>query len=251
MIAMPLCQAQGHCHMEDSMEREILWNGVSLHNPQDQFRLGTDSMVLADFVHPKKSARVCDLGCGVGAISMMLLATDPTLQVTGVEIQEESARLAEENAKFNSLPFTAICGDLRNIRNLLPHGGFDVVVSNPPYFSPQNPATDAPSLRTARTEETCTSEDVCKAGAWLLQTGGKMCLVHRPERLADVLCALRENRLEPKRIQFFRHSETSKRSLFLVEAVRDAKAGLTLLEDLILYDALGNPTEDFCRIYHK
>ncbi len=251
MNAVPLCQAQGHCHMEERMEREILWNGVSLHNPSNQFRLGTDSMVLADFVHPKKSARVCDLGCGGGAISMMLLATDPTLQVTGVEIQEDTARMAEENAKFNSLPFTAICGDLREIRTLLPHGGFDIVVCNPPYFSPQNPAATDLSLRTARTEETCTLEDVCKAGAWLLQTGGRICLVHRPERLTDVLCALREHKLEPKRLQFVRHSAESKRSLLLVEGVRDAKAGLSLPDDLILYDAFGNPTEDFCRIYHK
>lgn len=233
------------------MDREILWNGISLHNPKNQFRLGTDSMVLADFVHPKKSARVCDLGCGVGAISIMLLASDSTLQVTGVDIQQDAIRLAKENAEFNHLPFTAVCGDLRNIRDLLPHGGYDVVVCNPPYFSPQNPASAEPNLRTARTEESCTVEDVCRAGAWLLQTGGKICLVHRTERLTDVLSALREYKLEPKRLQFFRHSADSKRALFFVEGVRDGKGGLTLLDDIILHHTDGSPTEDFCRIYHR
>lgn len=233
--------------------QEYLWNGVSMQNPQGRFRLGTDSMVLADFAHPGKNARVCDLGCGEGAIGLMLLASNPTLSVTGIEIQEASARLAEENIRKNDLGgrFSVICGDLRQIRGLLPANGFTCVVSNPPYFPADSIPPEEEALAIARTEICCTPDDLCEAAAWLLTSGGTFSLVHKPERLADLICSLRQKRMEPKRLQFVRHSPHSRRSLLLLEAVMDGKPGLTVLDDLILHNDDGTPTGDFCRIYHK
>ena len=223
-----------------------------MENPEEGFRLGTDSVVLADFAKPSKGAAVCDLGCGSGAIGMMLLANDPTLRVTGVEIQSQFAALAEKNGKANGFDtYTAVCGDLRAIRELLPANGFACVVSNPPYFPADSLAPREESLALCRTEIACTPDDLCAAAKWLLSSGGSFCLCHRPERLADVICALRSHNLEPKVLQFVRHSENSKRSFLLIRAVLDGKAGLNILDDLILYHADGAPTEDCRRIYHR
>lgn len=233
------------------MSQEILWNGASMENPKDAFRLSTDSVVLADFAAPASKSRVCDLGCGSGAISMMLLANDPTLHVTGVEIQKQLVELSRDNARKNGFAnFTAIEGDLRQIRELLPANGFSCVVSNPPYFPADSIAPREESFALSRTEIACTPDDLCAAAKWLLTSGGSFSLVHRPERLADLIVSLRKCNLEPKKLQFVRHSEKSKRSLLLLQSVLDGRPGLTILDDLILYHPDGTPTEDCRRIYH-
>lgn len=233
------------------MSQEILWNGAAMENPENAFRLGTDSVVLASFAAPSMGAKVCDLGCGSGAIAMMLLANDPTLHVTGVEIQQQLVTLSRENAEKNNFTnFTAIQGDLRQIGTLLPANGFSCVVSNPPYFPANSIAPRDESLALSRTEMACTPHDLCAAAKWLLSSGGSFSLVHRPERMADLIFSLRSHNLEPKRLQFVRHSEKSKRSLVLLQSILDGRPGLTILDDLILYHDDGTPTEDCRRIYH-
>ena len=235
------------------MSRETLWNGVVMEHPRQLFRLGTDSVALADFVRCRRGAKVCDLGTGSGAIALMLLAGDPSLQVWGLEILPEAAALARENAARNGLSasFHVTEGDLRQIRSLLPANSFSCVVANPPYFPADSLAPKSEALAVARTEVCCTPEDLCAAAAWLLQSSGSFFVVHRPERLADLIFAMKNHRLEPKRLQFIRHSAKSRRSLVLLEAVLDGKSGLSLMEDLLLYDEHGSPTEDFLRMYHR
>ena len=171
--------------------QEYLWNGITMHNPKGRFRLGTDSMVLADFVRPKKVARICDLGCGSGAIGLMLLASDPGAHVTGVELQHDAACLAEENRRQNRLEdrFRVLTGDLRQIRTLLPANSFTCVVSNPPYFPANSIPPESEAMAIARTEVCCTPEDLCAAAEWLLSTGCSLCVT--APRPAAVLCCWR------------------------------------------------------------
>ena len=225
------------------MATELLWNGVTLETPAGEFPLGADSVLLADFARVKKGAAVCDLGCGCGALALMLLANDPTCAVTGIELKKRAADTARKNAENNGLPFRVIEGDLREVRKLLPAGRFDCAVSNPPY----HPEGHDP----ARAELCCTPEELCAAASWLLKTGGRFSVVYRAERLADLICAMREAGLEPKRLQFIRHRPGQKRSLFLLEAVRCGKPGLALAEDLILYRADGRETAACRRAYHR
>lgn len=233
------------------MSQEILWNGAVMENPRGSFRLGTDSVVLSDFAAPEKGAAICDLGCGSGAISMMLLANDPTCPITGVELQQDLAEQAQKNAQTNGFSnFRALCGDLRNIRQLLPANSFSCVVSNPPYFPAGSIAPKDEALAISRTEITCTPEDLCAAARWLLSSGGSFCLCHKPERLADLICTLRQEHLEPKVLRFVRHSEKSRRSLVLIRAILDGKPSMNIQDDLILYEPDGTPTEECRRIYH-
>lgn len=115
---------------------EQLWGGLCMRWSEAQFRLSTDSMLLADFCRLAPQSAVCDLGCGCGSLSLLLCGKYPLLRVTGVELQPQAAALAEENAAQDGLDgrFSVIRGDLREHRTLLAHGSFDAVVSNPPYY---------------------------------------------------------------------------------------------------------------------
>jgi len=235
--------------MEYRMNYETLWNGVELLWESGQFRLGTDSVVCADFARFSNHDKVADLGCGSGAIALMLLANDPTLQITGIELQEEAALLAEKNAAHNGLAFSVIHGDLREIRTLLPAGSMDGCVSNPPFFPVGSGLTGA--LSQARSEETCSLSQLVQAAAWLLRTGGRFTLVHRPERLADLMFELRTHKLEPKRIRFVRHKPESPVNLVLLESRKGGKPGLSYEPDLILFASDGKETAEYSRIYHR
>lgn len=232
---------------------EQLWGGLQMHLSTAQFRLSTDSMVLADFCNFPAHASICDLGCGCGSLSLLLCGKYPQLRVLGVELQTEAVALAQQNAAQELLHgrFSVLHGDLREYRTLLPHGSFDAVVSNPPYYpvgSGKAAATDA--LAAARTEQFCTLDDLCSCAAWLTKSGGRFCLVHKPERLADIFFSLRVHHLEPKRIRLVRHRPDSDVSLVLIEARKDAKPGLIWRKDLFLQNADGSESEDFRRIYH-
>lgn len=230
---------------------EALWNGIVLHQPSEQFRLGTDSVACAWFAKFPHRAAVADLGCGSGAISLMLLASDPTLHVTGIELQEDAVRAARQNAADNQLDFQPLHGDLRDIKTLLPPGSMDCAISNPPYFPVGSGKTAAGVLAQARSEETCTLSQLIQAAAWLLKYGGRFVLVHRPERLADLMWHLRENQLEPKRIRFVRHKSQSPVNLVLLEARKGGKTGLSYEPDLILWNDDGTETEEYTRMYHR
>lgn len=234
------------------MRKEALWNGVELLEEEGQFRLGTDSVACAGFARFPKGAAVADLGCGSGAIALMLLASDPSLRMTGIELHPQAAALARENARHNGLNFTVLEGDLRQIETLLPAGTMDGTISNPPYFPVGSGQTAAASpLARARSEETCQLSQLVHAADWLLRWGGRFALVHRPERLTDLIWELRNRRLEPKRIRFVRHRQDCPVSLVLLEARKGGKPGLQYEPDLILFDSTGCETAECRKLYHR
>lgn len=216
------------------------------------FPPGLDSFVLSSLPRLKPGLRVCDLGCGTGLLALLLLQRQPSLTLTGLDIQPEAIRLASLAASENHLTdrLSFQLGDLR--KNPLPAGAFDLVICNPPYF-PQNsgPLPKSHQLRTARTEETCTLEDICRAASRLLRWGGAFCLVHKPERLTDLLCTMRQNGLEPKRLRLVCARPEAPPSLILLEARRGGKPGLAVEPLLILEAPDGSPTPELNRIYFR
>lgn len=216
------------------------------------FRPGTDTFLLSSMPRLKPHLRVCDLGCGTGLLGLLLLQRQPELQVTGIDIQPEAIRLAELAAAENDLTgrLRFVCGDLRD--SGLPANSFDLVVCNPPYY-PVNSGKAAARqpLRTARSEESCTLEELCRAAARLLLWGGHFCLVHKPERLTDLCCTLRACGLEPKRLRFVCKTSGFAPSLLLLDACRGGKPGLTVEAPLILQNSDGTPTAEVDAIYFR
>ncbi|MBR3641337.1 MAG: methyltransferase [Oscillibacter sp.] len=229
-------------------------NGLRFVWDDALFRPGTDSFALAAFAPVRAGERVCDLGCGTGLLGLLLLQRQGALRVTGVELDPRAAALADRAAEENALTgrFSVLCADLRESKTLLPAGSFDLVICNPPYYpkgSGGAPHSDAE--RTARQEETCTLEDCCAAAAHLLRRGGRFCLVHKPERLADVAVALRQYGIELKRLRFVHARASAAPSLLLAEGRRGGRRGVTAEPPLILQKDDGAPTAEANALYFR
>ena len=218
------------------------------------FRPGTDTFLLSSLPRLKPGLRVCDLGCGTGLLGLLLLQRQPGIFITGMDIQKPAIRLAEKAAAENGLEsrLTFRAGDLRTVKTLFPPGGFDLAVCNPPYYPPHSGhMAEDDARRTARSEVDCTLEDVCAAAAHLLRWGGAFCLVHKPERLTDLLCTPRSSGLEPKRLRFVCKTAGAAPSLVLAEARRGGKPGLSVEAPLVLQTDTGAPTAEVDAIYFR
>ena len=204
-------------------------------------------MVLADFVRLPRDARVLDLGSGCGTLGLLLCAADSRCAVTGIELDPPAHDAALRNIARNCLDgrLSSICADLRLWNPDLP-GGYHVCVSNPPYFSG---GARHSRHAAARREDTCTPKELFAAAAKALRFGGDFYLVHKPERLAELIYGAGTAGLEPKRLRLVRHRPGAPVSLILLSCRKGAKPGLQL-EELTLYNTDGSPTEDCRRIYH-
>ena len=231
-----------------------LWTGGPRFAQADHFKLGTDCIVLSDFVNTSGAKKGIDLGCASGAIAMFLLLKSPKLHMTGLELQSDAVALAEENMKINGLEdrSTMMCGDIRCYKELFKSGSFDLVVSNPPYFPVGNgPVSPKQGRAAARGETDCTLDDICRAAAFLCRSGGTFAMVHKPERLSEVMCTMTKYSLEPKRLRLVCHREGAAPGLILVEARRDGKPSLKIEPHLILRDENDEETPEAKRIYHR
>lgn len=233
---------------------ELTAGGYRFFYDDTLFAPGTDTFLLSSLPRLKRHATVCDLGAGTGLLGLLLLAREPTLTVTGLELQPAAAELAQKTAAVNGLEerLQIITADLRHPEKVLPAGSCDLVVCNPPYY-PQSSGYISPSSvkSTARTELTCTLDDTCRTAAYLLRWSGSFCMVHKPERLADVLCTLRNYKMEPKRLRFVCPKSDAAPSLLLVEGRRGGKPGLSIEPPLILTQSDGTPTAELDHIYFR
>lgn len=233
---------------------EILWPGGPRFIQAKHFRLGTDCVLLADFVNTAGAKRGIELGCASGAAMLLLLERSPKLFMTGLEIVPGAASLARENMALNDLTERSeiITGDIRDHRALFRAGSFDLLVCNPPYFPQGSGALPQNADRAAaRSELLCTLPELCAAAAFLLQTGGRASFVHRPERLSELLVCLTAAGLEPKRLRLVCRDSQAAPSLVLVEARRGGKPGLTIEPSLYLQNTDGGESDEYKRIYRR
>ncbi len=227
---------------------EQLPKGLTLELPEGAFPLSTDSMVLSHFVKLPKNANILDLGSGCGTLGLLLCAKDSGCTVTGVELQMRDHLGAENNILRNGLDgrMNSVCADLRQVPGLFSPGSFSCCVSNPPYFS-GGPASQ--THPTARREDTCSLKELITVAAWALKYGGDFYLVHRPERLAQIIALGAEKSLEAKRLLMVRHRPESEISIIALQLRKGGKPGL-IIEEAALYDSHGNPTPFYRSVYH-
>ena len=235
-------------------ERTELWPGGPRYAPSGHFPLGTDSVLLGDFVPLAGAGRGFDLGCGGGILTLLLLARSEKLHMTGLELLPSAAAAAEENLRENGLEGRGeiVCGDIRAVRELFRAGSADLVVANPPFFPLGSGALPPdPERAAARAERCCTLDELCAAAAWLCRTGGRFCLVHRPERLSEIFVAMSARGLEPKRLRLVCARSGAAPSLALIEGRRGAARGLSVEPALLLEDGSGGESAELRRICHR
>lgn len=195
-----------------------------LTQSDEHFKLGRDSVLLSRFCTLRRGWSVCDLGCGVGSLLLLLSQREENLDRLGIELSPGAAALARQNLADNALSGQVLTGDLRDPA-LLPTDRFHLVVSNPPYFR----AGSGASGGQARMDDTCSVTDLCRCAGRLTRTGGRFALVYRPERLAELFAALDQARLTPKRLQLLAYDLTKPPYAVLVEAVKEGGPGLEIL----------------------
>ena len=216
----------------------------------DVHTFGTDAFLLTGFCRYREKDLVCDLGTGCGIIPLLMQRHRPPKQIWAVDIQPdaiEQLRLGIEKSGVRNIE--PICADLRELP-MLPAGQFDLVTCNPPYKAANSGIQSADAQRqTARHETAGDIRDICAAASRLLQYHGRFCLCCRPERLADVICAMRENRIEPKRLRMVSKTPESAPWLFLLEGRKSAKPFMQI-EPALFVRAGGDMTAEAAQICH-
>ena len=229
-------------------------NGYQIIQDPKRFCFGVDAVLLSGFSCAKKGEKVIDLGTGTGIIPILMEAKTDGEHFTGLEIQVESAEMAKRSVCLNDLDekIDIVCGDIKEADKLFKAGSFDVVTSNPPYMNDCGGLkNDYGPKAIARHELLCSLDDVAKAAAWLLRFGGRLYMVHRPHRLADIICTLREHRLEPKRLRFVQPYADKEPNMVLIEASKGGKSMVKVMPPLIIYKEDGTYTEETLEIYYK
>lgn len=213
-------------------------------------RFGTDAFLLTDFSGYRMKDKACDLGTGCGIIPLIMQKSKPPQITYAVDIQEsaiEQLRLGLEKSETTGI--VPVCADLKELWDGAPLGQLDLVTCNPPYKAANagfESAIDA--QRIARHEIMCNIDDVCAAGEKLLKFGGRLCICNRPERLSDVVFAMKKHNIEPKRLRMVSKGPEDAPWLFLIEGKKGSKPFMTIEPQLHIRSESGF-SDELKRIY--
>jgi tRNA1Val (adenine37-N6)-methyltransferase len=239
---------------EDETLDDLQLGGIYVIQKKEAFRFGVDAVLLANFAKVKRGMRVIDLCTGTGIIPFVLAGKTEAANITGIEIQDEMVEMAKRSTLYNKLEnrLEFINGDLKDLNLLKSLPKANVVTVNPPYKL-QNSGIINPNDKNAiaRHEICCTLEDVIIACRTVLKDNGRMYMVHRPERLADILCTMRKHKIEPKTIRMIHPNTKKPPNIVLVEGQRDGGAFLKWESPLYVYNDEGGYTEELERIYGR
>ena len=231
---------------------DLQCDGMKLIQRADAFRFGTDSVLLADFATPRKDDTAVDLGCGTGAIALLMAAHRPGLTVDAVEIQPEIADMARRSAALNGMEarVRVIEADMREVWRKIGAGARSLAVCNPPYGR-SGAALESLSAakRIARHEGDLTPGEIARAAAMLLKNGGRFCVIYPAPRAYEMMRAMDENRIAPKRVRTVHGVEGRAPKFVLMDGVKGGGEGLHWLEPLVLRRGDGSYTEEWHRIY--
>ena len=227
------------CLSEEEMTLDDLQNGYFIYQLKDGFRFGADAVLLSDFADIKKGETVMDLGTGTGIIPILLAAKTEGRSFTGIDIQERCIAAAERSIVYNRLEgrVEAVCADIRDASKIFGRESFDAVVSNPPYMAGNDGKHSSDDARAiARHEVCCSFEDVARAASELLKSNGRFFLIHRPQRLAELVVTLTRFRLEPKRMRFVHPYADKEPSMVMIECLKGGRQGMNVERPVIMYE---------------
>lgn len=233
--------------------------GMKIIQNKNGFCFGIDSVLLSDFAKEIKNGAKCvDLGTGTGILGILLCAKTNLSQIIGIEIQEEVAEMANRSIILNNLEnkFKIININLKEIKNnkinYLEKNSFDYIITNPPYKKLNTGKINENEKKLiSRHEITASLDDFIEVANYLLKDKGTIFMVHRPERLADILEKMRKEKIEPKEIKFVYPKVNEEPNLILIKGVKNAKPFLKINKPLYIYNEDGSYTDEILKIYNK
>ena len=243
--------------------------GLKVIQDKTRFCFGIDAVLLADFAKVRRGETVFDLGTGTGIIPLLLAKTTAGAHFTALELQAESAEMARRSVALNNLAdrIDVVTGDIKNIRSLFAPQSCNVITVNPPYMpvqrahaensnpqdvsAPQNLPLPNDAKAIARHELFCTAEDVIAAAAWLLKPQGRLFMIHRPQRLAELCALLAKHKLEAKTLRMVQPAANAAPTMILLEARRNARPDLSVQAPLIVYKSKGEYSDEVNAIYER
>ena len=219
----------------------------------EAFLFSLDSVILANFVSIRLTDKnIVDL-CSGNAPIPMLLSFRTKANILGVELQKDIYDLGYESIISNKMDkqISFVNCDIKDLLDVGYEGKYDVVTCNPPYFKyKEGSLINQNKNKMIARHEVCTNlEEVIKISSYILKTNGTMALVHRPERLMDILFLMRKYNIEPKKMRFVYSKEKRDANMVLVEGSKNGKAGLKMLAPLIVYDNNGEYTEEVRKMF--
>ena len=229
-------------------------NGYFIIQDPKRFCFGVDAVLLSDFAEANKGDKVLDLGTGTGIIPILMEAKSNGEHFWGLEIQAESAEMAQRSVKLNKLEekIDIVQGDIKELSNIFKASSFDVITTNPPYMNTGGGITNDFSPKAiARHEVFVSLVDIVRESSRLLKFCGRCYMVHRPHRLTDIMCLLREYKLEPKKLRFVQPYAHKEPNMVLIEAVRSGKPMVKVLPTLVIYGEDGKYTQETIKIYYE
>ena len=226
--------------------------GYQIIQDPERFCFGMDAVLLSGFANVKKGEQVLDLGTGTGIIPILLAAKTAGKRFVGLEIQPESADMAERSVKYNGLEerISIVTGDIKEASNIFGAASYDVITTNPPYMIGEHGLKNGNDAKTiARHEVLCTLDDTLMQSARILKPNGRFYMVHRPFRLAEIFSKMVAYGIEPKRMQLVYPNVHKEPNMVLIEGYRGGKSRITIEKPLIVYNENGTYTDDILSIY--
>lgn len=237
---------------DDETLDDLQLKGIKIIQKKNGFRFGVDAVLLANFSNVKKNARVIDLCSGTGIIPFILSGKTEAKNIVGIEIQEEFVEMSNRTSTINSLEdrVNFINEDLTNIKFLKTMEKAEVVTVNPPYKLQNTGIININDKNAiARHEICCTLEDVIIAARILLKDNGRFFMVHRPERIVDILTLMRKHKIEPKRIKLVHPKPDKAPNIVLIEGQRDGGSFFKFEDPLYVHMEDGSYSEEIKKIY--
>ena len=239
---------------ENETLEDLQLSGLSVIQKKDGFRFGIDAVLLSDFAKDIKADEMLDMCTGSGVVPVLLSAKTAVPKLYGIEIQKEIFDGAKRTIELNGLTDRVFIenGDIKDGYKIYGKRRFSLITCNPPYM-PKGTAVENELTEKviARHEVLCTLEDVIKSASMLLKQQGHLILVHKPTRLADIICLMRQYEIEPKRIRLVYKKTYAEPSLVLVDGAYKGGKELRIMPPLYLYNENGEETEELKRIYGK
>ncbi len=234
---------------------DLEYKGLKIIQNEKGFCFGMDSVLLSDFAkNMKNNSTVLDLGTGTGIIPVLLCGKTNLKKVVGVEIQKDVANMAKRSCQLNNLQdrFEVVNTNIIDLKNIYEKQSFDVIVTNPPYKKENTGITNENEAKLiSRHEITANLEDFISISKDLLKDKGEFYMVHRPERLVDILSLMRKYKIEPKILKFVSPNKNKEPNLILIKGIKNANSFLKVEKSLYVYNEDGKYTKEILNIYNK